>query len=256
MTDSTALPPPEEEQDREMHLVEHLVELRTRLLQSVLVLFIAVLAFLPFSSQLHTLFVLPLQHAMPQPVQLIATGTISPFFTPFKLSLYAALAVTVPFFLFQLWAFIAPGLYHNEKRLYGSVLFASILMFYTGMLFVYFAVFPLLYKFMASIQLPGVTWMPDISDNLDLMFKLFFAFGIAFEVPVITFVLARTRIMPLENLIKARRYVIVLCFAVAMVLTPPDVLSQCMMAIPMCLLFEAGLLFARWFPAKPHPVHE
>lgn len=254
MTDPVALPSPDD--DREVHLVEHLVELRARLLRCVLVLFLAVLAFLPFSSQLHTVFVLPLQQAMPQPVQLIATGTISPFFTPFKLSLYAALGVTVPYFLFQIWAFIAPGLYHNEKRLYGSVLFASIVMFYTGMLFVYFAVFPLLYKFMASISLPGVTWMPDISDNLDLMFKLFFAFGIAFEVPVITFVLARTGIVPLNSLVNARRYVIVLCFAIAMVLTPPDVLSQCMMAIPMCLLFEAGLLFARWFPAKPRPIQE
>lgn len=252
MTDPAALPPPD---DREMHLVEHLVELRTRLLHCVLALFVIVLAFLPFSAQLHTLFVLPLQTVLPQPVQLIATGTIAPFFTPFKLALYAALAVSMPYFLFQIWAFIAPGLYHNEKRLYGSVLFASILMFYTGMLFVYYAVFPLLYKFMASINLPGVTWMPDISDNLDLMFKLFFAFGIAFEVPVVTFVLARAGIVPLASLIAARRYIIVLCFAIAMVLTPPDVLSQCMMAIPMCLLFEVGLWFARWFPA-PAPSHD
>jgi sec-independent protein translocase protein TatC len=115
------------------------------------------------------------------------------------------------------------------------------------MVFVYYAVFPVLYHFMASIQLPGVTYMPDITDNLDMMFKLFFAFGIAFEVPVVTFVLIRTGIVSLERMVAARRYVIVLCFAVAMVLTPPDVLSQCMMAIPMCLLFELGLLFARWF---------
>jgi sec-independent protein translocase protein TatC len=252
MTEPDALPPPSE-QDREMHLIDHLVELRSRLLYCVLMLLLVALALLPFSAQLHTWFVLPLQQALPQPTQLIATGTISPFFTPFKLALYAALGITMPFFLFQIWAFIAPGLYRHEKNLYGAILLASIVMFYAGMLFVYGAVFPLLYQFMASIQLPGVTWMPDISDNLDLMFKLFFAFGIAFEVPVVTFVLVRAGIASLDTLKSARRYVIVLCFAIAMVLTPPDVLSQCLMAIPMCLLYEVGLLFARWFPGRDAP---
>ena len=254
MTQPAKLPPPEhgnqQSLDKEMHLIEHLVELRSRLLYCILVLLLAALAFMPFAAQLHTWFVMPLQHALAQPVQLVATGTISPFLTPFKLSLYAAVMVTMPFMLFQIWAFIAPGLYRDEKWLYGCVLAASIVMFYLGMLFVYFVVFPVLYQFMAGIQLPGVTYMPDISDNLDMMFKLFFAFGVAFEVPVVTFVLIRAGIVPHERMAAARRYVIVLCFAIAMVLTPPDVLSQCMMAIPMCLLFELGLLFGKWF-GKP-----
>lgn len=251
MTDSAPLPPPASS-DREMHLIQHLVELRAILLRCVVVLLLTCVAFMPFASQLHTWFVLPLQAALPQSVQLIATGTISPFLTPFKLSLYAALMVTMPYLLFQIWSFIAPGLYRHEKLLYGSVLAASIVMFYLGIVFVYYAVFPVLYHFMASIQLPGVTYMPDITDNLDMMFKLFFAFGIAFEVPVVTFVLIRTGIVSLARMVSARRYVIVLCFAIAMVLTPPDVLSQCMMAVPMCLLFELGLLFARWFGNTTH----
>ncbi len=240
-----------------MYLMEHLVELRTRLLHSVLVLLLTAFALMPFSSQLHSWFVMPLQQALPQHVQLIATGTISPFLTPFKLSMYAAVMLTMPYILFQIWAFIAPGLYRHEKALYGSVLGASIAMFYSGMLFVFYVVFPVLYQFMASIQLPGVTYMPDISDNLDMMFKLFFAFGVAFEVPVVTFVLVRTGIVSLQRMTDARRYVIVLCFAIAMVLTPPDVLSQCMMAIPMCLLFEVGLLCCKWFGGtRTSPVDE
>ncbi len=229
-----------------MPLVEHLIELRTRILKSVLLLLLMALAFMPFAAQLHTWFIIPLQQALPQNTQMIATGAISPFLAPFKLSLYASLMVTVPYILYQLWAFIAPGLYRHEKSLYGGVLLASIVMFYLGMAFVYFVVFPVLYSFMAGIQLPGVVYMPDINDNLSVMLKMFFAFGVAFEVPVVTFVLIRAGIVSVEKMIKARPYVIVLCFTIAMVLTPPDVLSQCMMAVPMCLLFEVGLLLGRF----------
>lgn len=243
MTDQ--LPAPDQPADREMHLIEHLVELRARILKSMLALLLVSLAFMPFAAQIHSWFIIPLQAALPLNTQLIATGAISPFLAPFKLSLYAATMVTVPYILYQLWAFIAPGLYRHEKALYGGVLLASIAMFYVGMAFVYFVVFPVLYKFMAGIQLPGVIYMPDINDNLNVMLKLFLAFGVAFEVPVVTFVLIRTGIVPIGNMIRARPYVIVLCFAIAMVLTPPDVLSQCMMAIPMCLLFEVGLLVGR-----------
>jgi sec-independent protein translocase protein TatC len=239
------LPAPDQPPEREMHLIEHLVELRARILKSVLALLIVALALMPFASQIHTWFIIPLQAALPLNTQLIATGAISPFLAPFKLSVYAALMLTVPYILYQLWAFIAPGLYRHEKALYGGVLLASIVMFYAGMAFVYYVVIPVLYKFMAGIQLPGVVYMPDINDNLNVMVKLFFAFGVAFEVPVVTFVLIRTGMVPIDNMIRARPYVIVLCFAIAMVLTPPDVLSQCMMAIPMCLLFEIGLLVGR-----------
>lgn len=232
-------------EDRDTPIIEHLIELRSRLLRSVVLLLVAALAFLPFAAQLHTFVIMPLQQALPQNTQMIAIGTIAPFLAPFKLSLYAALIVSVPYILFQLWAFIAPGLYRHEKKLYGWVLASSIVLFYVGMAFVYFVVLPVLYKVMTSIQLQGVTYMPDISDNLSIICKLFFAFGVAFEVPVVTFVLIRTGIVSLEKMIKARPYVVVLCFAVAMVLTPPDVLSQCLMAIPMCLLFELGLLISR-----------
>jgi sec-independent protein translocase protein TatC len=243
MTDQPLLPP--ENTEREMHLIEHLMELRSCILRSVLALIAAAMVFMPFAPQLHSMIVIPLQQALPQNTQMIATGVIAPFLAPFKLSIYAAFMVTAPYLLFQIWAFIAPGLYRQEKALYGTVLAASIVMFYVGMLFVYYALFPVLYNYMAGIQLPGVTYMPDISENIDMMFKLFFAFGVAFEVPVITFVLIRAGIVSVEKMSAARRYVIVLFFLISAVLTPPDVLSQCMMAIPMCLLFEAGLLCGR-----------
>lgn len=245
---TNALPAPngaDNPHDNEMHLIEHLIELRSRILKCVVALVLIALAFMPFASQLHTWFIIPLQQALPLNAQLIATGAISPFLAPFKLSLYAALMVTVPYILYQLWSFIAPGLYKHEKALCGGVLLASIAMFYVGMAFVYFVVFPVLYKFMAGIQLPGVVYMPDINDNLNVMLKLFFAFGVAFEVPVVTFVLIRAGIVSVAKMVNARPYVIVLCFTIAMVMTPPDVLSQCMMAIPMCLLFEIGLLLGR-----------
>ena len=176
---------------------------------------------------------------------MVATKTTAPFLTPFKLALVTSIFIGMPFLLYQAWGFIAPGLYKHEKRLAFPLLFSSIALFYAGMAFAYYVVFPIIFTFLTAMAPEGVTVLPDISDYLDLVLKLFFAFGVAFEVPIATIILVVIGWTTPDKLVEKRAYIIVGAFVVGMLLTPPDIVSQVMLAIPMWLLFEIGVLFSR-----------
>jgi len=231
--------------EQEAPFMSHLVELRDRLLRAVLVVLVVFLALFTFSNELYSLLAEPLLVHLPQGSSMIATEVASPFLTPFKLSMVTAIFISMPFILYQLWAFIAPGLYKHEKSMAFPLLFSSIILFYLGMVFAYFVVFPLIFGFFTGIQLQGVTMMTDITRYLDFVLKMFFAFGIAFEVPIATIIVIATGMTTAEKLADKRPYVIVVAFIVGMLLTPPDVVSQMLLAVPMWILFEFGLIFSR-----------
>jgi sec-independent protein translocase protein TatC len=226
-----------------MPLVAHLTELRTRLLRCVVAVLVIFAALFSFAQEIYALVAAPLRTYLPEGATMIATGVASPFLTPFKLTLIVALFLSIPVILHQIWGFIAPGLYTREKRIAAPLLASSILLFYAGMAFAYFLVFPIIFGFFASVTPEGVAMMTDIGQYLDFVLTLFFAFGVAFEIPVATFLLIWVGIVDVQTLRNSRPYVIVGCFVVGMFLTPPDVFSQTLLAVPMWLLFEAGLLF-------------
>lgn len=225
-------------------LISHLLELRDRLLYSVIAVVVAFGAMVPFTSEVYTLVARPLMSVLPAGATMIATEVASPFLTPIKLTLAMAIVLTIPFLLYQLWAFVAPGLYRHERRLVMPLLVSSTLLFYGGMAFAYFVVFPMAFGFFVQALPSGVTMMTDIRAYLDFVFSMFFAFGIAFEVPVAVVLLARMGVIDPESLAKQRPYVILAAFVIAAILTPPDVFSQIFLAIPMILLFEIGLFVA------------
>ena len=231
------------ENDQEMPLVAHLTELRTRLLRCVVTILLIFAGLFYFAQDIYALVAAPLRAFLPAGATMIATGVASPFLTPFKLTLVVALFLSIPVILQQIWGFIAPGLYAKEKRIAVPLLVSSILLFYTGMAFAYFVVFPLIFSFFASVTPEGVAMMTDIGQYLDFVLTLFFAFGVAFEIPVATVLLIWVGIVDVQTLRNSRPYVIVGCFVVGMLLTPPDVFSQTLLAVPMWLLFEAGLFF-------------
>lgn len=239
--------------DLSLPLLTHLIELRQRLLRCALVVTLLFCVLFSFSTEIYTQFMQPILAAMPQQAGFLASGTLSPFVTPFKLSFYLALFLAMPIILHQIWGFISPGLYQREKRLAVPLLVASVVLFYAGVAFAYFLVIPVLFKFMASIAIPGVTYMPDISSSLDLILNLFLGFGIAFEVPIATLLLIITGVTTPQNLAAKRAYIIVGVFVIAAILTPPDVMSQVMMALPMLLLFEVALLIGRFLKQDPAP---
>jgi sec-independent protein translocase protein TatC len=228
--------------DQEMPLVSHLTELRTRLLRIIAAVFLLFAGLFYFSQDIYALVAAPLRAYLPEGATMIATGVASPFLTPFKLTLMVSLFLAIPIILHQIWGFIAPGLYKHEKRIAIPLLISSILLFYAGMAFAYFVVFPIMFGFFASVTPEGVAMMTDIGQYLDFVLTLFFAFGVAFEIPIATFLLIWVGVVDVATLRRSRPYVIVGCFAVGMVLTPPDVFSQTLLALPMWLLFEAGLL--------------
>ena len=237
---------PDQEHDTEQGqpLVEHLIELRSRILRS---LGAVVLIFLPlffFANEFYVLLSEPLRVYLPEGATMIATEVASPFLTPFKLTLVLAIFIAIPYILHQIWAFIAPGLYANEKRMAIPLLVTSVLLFYLGVLFAFFVVFPLVFSFFTSVAPEGVTVMTDINRYLDFVLKLFFAFGIAFEIPIAAMLMIWSGVTTVDNLRRKRPYVIVGCFAVGMLLTPPAVISQLLLAFPMWVLFEAGILFS------------
>lgn len=232
-------------------LVAHLTELRTRLLHSLLAILIAFLGLFYFSADIYTFVSEPLRRFLPEGASMIATDVASPFFTPFKLSLVAAVCLVMPYLLYQLWSFIAPGLYQNEKRLALPLLASSIVLFYAGIAFAYYAVFPLVFGFFSSVIPAGVAYTPDIARFLDTALKLFFAFGLAFEIPIATVLLIAAGVTTPDALAQKRPYIIVGCFLVGMLLTPPDVFSQTLLAVPMWMLFEAGLLAGRLVRKRP-----
>lgn len=240
--------------DPEMPLIAHLVEMRSRLLRIVIVVGVIFLMMFPFANYLYTVLALPLIERLPQGSTMIATEVASPFLVPFKFTLVLAVFVAMPYLFHQGWRFIAPGLYGNERRLALPLLAASVLLFYGGALFAYFAVFPLVFGFLINAAPVGVTVMTDISHYLSFVLKLFFAFGLAFQVPIVTIVLVWAGITTPAQLSAKRPYVIVGAFVLGMLLTPPDMISQTLLAIPMWLLFELGVVLARLYkPAEPEP---
>ena len=231
----------------EMTLVEHLTELRNRLLRVVIAIGVVFVACVPFADQLYTLLALPLLERLPEGSTMIATEVASPFLTPFKLAFVAAVALTIPVALHQAWSFIAPGLYLKERRLALPLLVSSVMLFFLGMAFAYYLVFPLMFTFFIGSAPDGVVVATDIGRYLDFCIKLFFAFGVAFEVPVATFLIVSAGLTTVEDLRKKRAYVILTAFVVGMLLTPPDMISQTLLALPMWVLFELGLVMCRLY---------
>jgi sec-independent protein translocase protein TatC len=237
-----ALPKPPEDLGGEQPLVEHLVELRTRLLRAVLGVLVCVGLLLPFANKLYGWLALPVLKMLPAGGQMIATDPISPFVTPLKLALLAGLVIAMPWVLYQAWGFVAPGLYKHEKKLAVPILVSATLLFYVGCAFAYFLVLPAVFKFTSAIAPEGVAVMTDISKYLDFTIVIFLAFGLTFEVPVAVLILVVLGWVNVQQLREARPYVIVGAFAIAAVMTPPDAISMLMMGIPMCLLYELGIL--------------
>lgn len=237
---------PHEQAEAEQPLMTHLLEMRDRMLRAVIAVLVVFVVMFAFSSELFEFVAKPYLETLIGS-KMISTGPIDPFFTPMKLALVAAIFIAMPVILYQAWAFIAPGLYQHEKRFIVPLLGSSIVLFYVGMAFAYYVVMPMLFSFMGSITLPGVETQPDISRYLDIVLKLFFAFGVAFEVPIATIILIYTGMTTPESLAEKRPYIIVGIFIIGMLLTPPDIFSQTMLAIPMWLLFEAGLIASRYF---------
>ena len=231
----------------EMTLVEHLTELRNRLLRVVIAIGVVFVACVPFADQLYTLLALPLLERLPEGSTMIATEVASPFLTPFKLAFVAAVALTIPVALHQAWSFIAPGLYLKERRLALPLLVSSVMLFFIGMAFAYYLVFPLMFTFFIGSAPDGVIVATDIGRYLDFCIKLFFAFGVAFEVPVATFLIVSAGLTTVEDLRKKRAYVILSAFVLGMLLTPPDMISQTLLALPMWVLFELGLVMCRLY---------
>ena len=235
----------EPEQLAEGTLTSHLLELRDRLLRAFLSVLVVFLPLAFFANDIFSFVAQPLIDKLPEGSSLIATSVISPFMTPFKLAFFAALFLAMPFVLYQVWAFVAPGLYRREKRFALPLLVSSILLFYAGVVFAYYAVFPVMFEFFASTTPQGVRMMTDINSYMDFVLTMFFCFGLAFEVPVVVVLLVMTGMMSVERLAAARGYVLIGIFVIAAILTPPDAISQTIMAVPMYLLYEGGLLMAR-----------
>ena len=240
---------------QEQPLVSHLIELRDRLLRMVVVVLVIFLCLFPFANDLYTAVAGPMRAALPQGSSMISTKPIDPFLIPFKLTLQLAIFISVPFILYQFWAFVAPGLYKHEKRLVLPLLVSSTLLFYLGMAFAYFVVFPLVFTFLAHTAPEGVQVATDMGSYLDFVTTLFFAFGVAFEVPIATIILVWLGVTSPKSLREKRPYVIVGTFVVGMLLTPPDIISQTLLAVPMWLLFELGVFSSRWF-IKPSASEE
>ncbi|WP_376695777.1 twin-arginine translocase subunit TatC [Wenzhouxiangella sp. EGI_FJ10305] len=231
--------------DPDLSLMDHLVELRSRLLRAVAAIFVVLLVLAPFARQLYGILAKPLVSHLPEGASMIAIDVASPFLTPFKLVLILALLIAMPVVLYQLWAFVAPGLYRREQRLARPLLGMAVVLFYAGCAFAYFVVFPVVFGFFASMAPEGVAMMTDIDRYLDFVLTLFIAFGLAFQVPVATIILVALGITTPEALGRARGYVIVGAFTVAMLLTPPDMISQTLLALPVLLLYEMGIIASR-----------
>jgi sec-independent protein translocase protein TatC len=240
-------------------LISHLLELRDRLLRALIAVGIAFVPCVLNANDLFTFISRPLLAKLPAGGNLIATGVMSPFTTPFKLSFFAALMIAMPYVIYQLWAFVAPGLYRKERRFAVPLLVSSIVLFYAGIAFAYYFVFPAMFRFFASTTPQGVAMMTDINNYLDFVLTMFFCFGLAFEVPVAVVLLVLMGVVRVEKLAQNRGYVLIGIFILAALLTPPDAIAQCSLAVPMYLLYEGGILMARLLsrhkPAQPEPAN-
>ena len=234
-----------EEEHESQPLVEHLTELRDRLMRALIAILAIFLGLVYWARDIYNFVAQPLMKALEGSSSMIATDVTATFLTPFKLTFFVAIFIAMPYLLYQIWAFIAPALYRNEKRLAKPIFVSSIALFYLGVAFAYFIVLPPIFMFFEAITPDDVALMPDITTFLGLVIKLFFAFGLAFEIPVATVILITAGVMSPDNLVKKRPYVIVACFVIAMLMTPPDIFSQSMLAFPMWALFEVGIFFGR-----------
>jgi sec-independent protein translocase protein TatC len=242
--------------DQETSFVSHLIELRTRLIHALVGMLAIFLPLVPFANDIYSLIAQPLLVHMPEGTSMVAIEVISPFLTPLKLTLMLSVFISIPWIFYQVWRFIAPGLYNHEQRIALPLVCAATFLFYAGMLFAYFVVMPLIFQFLTATAPEGVAVMTDISKYLDFTLTLFFAFGMAFQVPIATFLLVKTGVSTPQSLADKRPYIIVGAFVVGMLLTPPDVISQTLLALPMWLLFEIGLLMSKRFipQAEAEPV--
>lgn len=248
--------PEDDVEESGQSFISHLIELRDRLLRVILCVLLVFLGLSVYANQIYSIVATPLLKHMPQNSTMIAIEVASPFFTPFKLALVAAVFLSIPVILYQFWAFVAPGLYKHERRLILPLLIASTVLFYSGMAFAYFVVFPLVFGFLTAAAPVGVAVMTDITKYLDFVLTMFFAFGVCFEVPIFTIIMVWTGLVTPKTLSEQRPYVIVGAFIIGMVLTPPDAISQTLLAVPMWLLFEIGLLFSRLFVRETDVEHE
>ena len=230
--------------------IPHLKELKTRISKTLFFIFVIFLILFPFSDEIYTKLAAPLIASLPSGSNMIAIDVASPFFIPFKLVLILSIFLTIPYILYHLWKFVAPGLYEHEKKLVFPVLLSSSILFYLGAAFAYFVVFPLIFAFFVSIAPEGIAVMTDIGRYLDFVVTLFFAFGFAFEVPIVTILLVLTNVTTKESLIKKRPYVIVGAFIIGMLLTPPDIISQTLLAVPIWILYELGIFFSGFIKNK------
>jgi sec-independent protein translocase protein TatC len=236
-------------EEKEQTLLSHLVELRERLLHSIVAVLVVFLCLALFASDIYELIASPLlsQAAADSAGNMIATEVTSPFLVPFKLTIFVAIYICVPYILYQAWSFVVPGLYDTERSLMYPLMLSSIILFYLGTCFAFFVVFPILFEYIPKFTPEGVVYMPDITHYMNFILKLFFAFGMAFEVPIATILFAKAGIMSIESMAEKRPYIIVGAFCIGMLLTPPDPISQSLLAVPIWLLFEAGLFMAKYF---------
>ena len=243
----------QETTDQPLPLVTHLTELRDKLLRALLAVLVMFICLFPFANDIYAFVSEPLRAILPPGASMIATEVASPFFTPFKLTLVAAVFLAMPYVLYQVWGFIAPGMYRHEKRLAIPLLASSVLLFYAGAAFAYFVVFPLIFAFFTSVAPDGITIMTAINSYLNFVLKLFFAFGLAFEIPIAAILMIWTGITTPEALAGKRPYIIVGCFVFGMLLTPPDIISQSLLALPMWLLFELGIFLGKYIKRSAPP---
>lgn len=236
-----------QEADQSQPLIAHLIELRNRLLRSLVFVLVVFCTLVYWANDIYTLLATPLTSNLPAGATMIATNVATPFFTPIKLTIVTAIFLSVPYILYQIWAFVAPALYKHEKRLIYPLLVSSTLLFYCGVAFAYYVVFPIVFGFLTSTTPEGVQMATDISSYLDFVLTIFLAFGICFEVPVAIILLCWAGITTPEDLREKRPYIIVAAFIIGMLLTPPDIFSQTLLAVPMCLLFEVGVICARFY---------
>ena len=239
-----------QEADQSQPLIAHLIELRNRLLRSLMFVLVVFCALVYWANDIYTLLATPLTSNLPAGATMIATNVATPFFTPIKLTIVTAIFLSVPYILYQIWAFVAPALYKHEKRLIYPLLVSSTLLFYCGVAFAYYVVFPIVFGFLTSTTPEGVQMATDISSYLDFVLTIFLAFGICFEVPVAIILLCWAGITTPEDLREKRPYIIVAAFIIGMLLTPPDIFSQTLLAVPMCLLFEIGVICAKFYKPR------
>jgi sec-independent protein translocase protein TatC len=242
--------------DQELSLIDHLLELRNRLIRAVIAIGLVMIAMVPFARQIYAVVSEPLVSRLPAGASMIAIDVTSPFFAPFKLVLILALLISMPYVIYQAWAFVAPGLYQHERRIAKPLLGAATVLFYLGCLFAYFIVMPVVFGFITKVAPEGVEVMTDINRYLDFVLVMFLAFGFSFEVPVVTVVLVAIGVVTPEGLAKARGYVVVGVFFVAMLITPPDMISQTLLALPVWALYELGIVFSKMVQRRPEAERE